>query len=183
MDRSEFPPGGLELQPGIEGQRLQEELPPGLSPFPPIADYGFLSDCHTTALVAPSGAVEWMCLPRLDSSSVFDALIDRDAGSFRFGPTDIAVPASRRYIPGTIVLETTWMARTGWMVVRDALVIGPWHHDRVHESSHRRPPDDYDAEHVLLRLAHCVQGTVELNMQCEPVFAYGRLSPDWEWIE
>src|SRR4051812_36180385 len=124
-----------------------------------------------------------MCLPRLDSASVFGALLDRDAGSFRFGPTDIAVPASRRYIPGTIVLETTWMARTGWMVVRDALVIGPWHHDRVHESSHRRPPDDYDAEHVLLRLAHCVQGTVELNMQCEPVFAYGRLSPDWEWIE
>ena len=153
------------------------------SPFPPIADYAFLSDCHTTALVAPSGAVEWMCLPRLDSASVFGALLDRDAGSFRFGPTDIMVPASRRYIPGTMVLETTWMARTGWMVVRDALVIGPWHHDRVHESSHRRPPDDYDAEHVLLRLAHCVQGTVELNMHCEPVFAYGRLSPDWEWID
>jgi alpha,alpha-trehalase len=152
------------------------------SPFPPIADYGFLSDCHTTALVAPSGAVEWMCLPRLDSPSMFGALLDRDAGTFRFGPTDVMVPASRRYIPGTMVLETTWMTRSGWMVVRDALLIGPWHHDHVHESSHRRPPEDYDAEHVLLRLAHCVQGTVELNMDCEPVFEYGRLSPDWEWV-
>jgi len=153
------------------------------SVFPPIADYGFLSDCHTTALVAPSGAVEWMCLPRLDSESVFGALLDRDAGSFRFGPTEVMVPASRRYIPGTMVLETTWMTRTGWVVVRDALLIGPWHHDRVHESSHRRPPDDYDAEHVLLRLAHCVQGTVELNMNCEPAFAYGKLSPTWDWID
>jgi alpha,alpha-trehalase len=151
--------------------------------FSPIANYGFLSDCHTTALVAPSGAVEWMCLPRLDSASVFGALLDRDAGSFRFGPADVAVPASRRYIPGTMVLETTWMTRTGWCVVRDALAIGRWHHDKVHESSHRRPPDDYDAEHALVRIVKCVQGTVEMNMACEPVFDYGRLSPEWDWVE
>jgi GH15 family glucan-1,4-alpha-glucosidase len=152
------------------------------SAFPPIADYGFLSDCHTTALVAPSGAVEWMCLPRMDSESIFGAILDRDAGSFRFGPPDVMVPAARRYIPGTMVLETTWMTRTGWLIVRDALVIGKWHHERVHESSHRRPPEDYDAEHVLLRLAHCVQGSVELNMNCEPVFGYGRISPEWGWV-
>jgi alpha,alpha-trehalase len=81
------------------------------------------------------------------------------------------------------VLETTWMTRTGWLVVRDALLIGPWHHDHVHESSHRRPPEDYDAEHVLLRIAKCAQGTVEVNMNCEPVFEYGRISPEWDWIE
>src|SRR6187397_810928 len=98
MDRNEFPPSGLELQPGIEGHRLREELPPGLSPFPPIADYGFLSDCHTTALVAPNGNVEWLCLPRMDSASVFGAILDRDAGGFRLGPADAMVPASRRYL-------------------------------------------------------------------------------------
>ena len=56
-----------------------------VSAFPPIADYAFLSDCQTTALIAPNGNVEWMCLPRMDSPSVFGAILDRDAGTFRFG--------------------------------------------------------------------------------------------------
>src|SRR5919199_1415313 len=57
------------------------------SPFPPIADYAFLSDCHVNALVAPSGNVEWLCLPRPDGPSVFAAMLDRAAGSFRFAPS------------------------------------------------------------------------------------------------
>jgi len=54
------------------------------SPFPPIADYGFLSDCHTGALVASDGAIEWMCLPHFDSASVFAAMLDRGAGKVVF---------------------------------------------------------------------------------------------------
>ena len=105
------------------------------SPFPAIADYAFLSDCETTALVAPSGAVEWMCLPRMDSPSVFGALLDRDAGMFRLGPAGVNVPVARRYLPGTMILETTWGTPTGWLLVRDVLVLGPWHHGE--ERSHR----------------------------------------------
>src|SRR5471030_479084 len=101
---------------------------PTQSAFPPIADYAFLSDCEVNCLIAPSGRVEWMCLPRPDSPSVFAAILDRAAGSFRFGPSGVAVPAGRRYLPGTLVLETTWRTRTGWMIVRDALCIGPWYH-------------------------------------------------------
>ena len=68
-------------------------IPPlGASSFPPIAEYGFLSDCETTALVAASGNVEWLCVPRLDSPSVFGAILDRDAGGFRFGPADVQGP-------------------------------------------------------------------------------------------
>ena len=105
------------------------------SPYPPIADYGFLSDCEVTALVAPSGSIEWMCLPRLDSPSVFGALLDRDAGWFRFGPEDMSVPAGRRYLPGTMVLETSWDCGEGWIIVRDCLVIGPWRHEHPERST------------------------------------------------
>src|ERR687883_1314308 len=89
----------------------------GVSPFPPIADYAFLSDCEVTALVAPSGNIEWMCLPRMDSPSVFGAILDRGAGGFRLGPSDTSVPAGPRYLPGTNVLETTWGTRTGWVII------------------------------------------------------------------
>jgi GH15 family glucan-1,4-alpha-glucosidase len=153
----------------------------GYSPFPPIADYGFLSDCETTALVAPSGNVEWMCLPRMDSPSVFGALLDRDAGSFRLGPADVSVPAARRYLPGTMVLETSWGTRGGWVIVRDVLLIGPWHHENERSTTHRRSPTDYDADHVLLRLVRCVNGEAQLNLDCEPVFDYGRKLAEWEY--
>ena len=63
------------------------------SPFPPIADYAFLSDCHTGALIAPDGAVDWLCVPRFDSPSIFGSLLDRQAGTFRFGPYGINVPS------------------------------------------------------------------------------------------
>ena len=153
----------------------------GSSPFPPIGDYGFLSDCETTALVASSGNIEWMCLPRMDSPSVFGSMLDRDAGSFRVGPADIEVPAARRYLPGTMVLETSWGTRGGWVIVRDVLLIGPWHHEHERSNTHRRSPTDYDADHVLLRIVRCVNGEVQMNLDCEPVFDYGRQSAQWEY--
>jgi alpha,alpha-trehalase len=152
-----------------------------ISAFPPIGDYAFLSDCDTVALVAPGGNVEWMCLPRIDSPSVFGAILDRDAGSFRVAPLDVSVPAGRRYIPGTMVLETSWETRMGWVIVRDALCIGPWHHRDERSRSHRRSPTDHDADHVLLRLIECVQGSAEVKLECEPAFDYGGLAADWEY--
>jgi GH15 family glucan-1,4-alpha-glucosidase len=151
------------------------------SPFPPIADYGFLSDCETTALVAPDGNVEWLCLPRMDSPSVFGAVLDRNAGHFRLAPTGVSVPAGRRYLPGTLVLETSWGTRGGWVVVRDALLMGPWHHSSDRSRTHRRTPTDYDAEHVLLRTVRCVNGELQLGLSCEPAFDYGAQRARWEY--
>ncbi len=159
------------------------DRPYGASPFPPIGEYGFLSDCETTALVAPSGNVEWLCLPRLDSPSVFGSILDRDAGGFRFGPSDINVPAARRYLPGTMVLETSWGSRSGWVIVRDVLLIGPWRHTDDRSRTQRRPPTDYDASHVLLRMVRCVNGEMQLTLNCEPVFDYGRQPGSWEYTE
>ena len=71
------------------------EVAPARSPFTPIANYGFLSNCHTGALLAPDGTVDWLCVPRFDSPSVFGALLDRGAGVFRFAPFGINVPSDR----------------------------------------------------------------------------------------
>src|SRR5580704_1357469 len=150
------------------------------SPFPPIADYAFLSDCQTTALVAPNGAVEWLCLPRADSPSVFATLLDRSAGFFRFGPVHSRVPANRRYLPGSMVLETTWSTATGWMIVTDALVMGEWKgEERV--AGQRRPPADYSACGMLVRTATCIAGQVDIMMDCMPLFDYGRSPGAWEY--
>ena len=155
---------------------------PGASAFPPIADYAFLSDCVTCALVAPNGSVEWLCLPRFDSPSVFGALLDRDAGTFRLGPADTMVPAARRYLPGTMILETSWGTDRGWLIVRDVLLVGPWHDTEERSSTHRRAPTDYDADHVLLRTMRCVNGSVEVQLECDPIFDYGRRYAQWEYV-
>ena len=142
-----------------------------LSDFPPIADYGFLSDCENSCLVAPDGSVEWLCLPRPDSPSVFGALLDRSAGSFRFGPRRHRVPHQRRYMPGTMVLETTWHTPTGWLVVQD-LLIRPSDRGRAPPGL---PPGARDRcrAGTLLRIATCIGGRVEIVANCLPLFDTG----------
>jgi GH15 family glucan-1,4-alpha-glucosidase len=117
----------------------------------------------------------------MDSPSVFGALLDRDAGMFRLGPEGVNVPTARRYLPGTMVLETTWGTRGGWIIVRDALLIGPWHHEDDRSNTHRRTPTDYDADHVLLRTVRCVNGEVQIAIDCEPAFEYGGSRATWAY--
>jgi alpha,alpha-trehalase len=163
-------------QPTPKKQMPQSAAAP--SPFPPIADYAFLSNCHTGALIAPDGTVDWLCVPRFDSASVFGALLDREAGAFRFGPFGINVPTSRVYEPGTNTLLTTWTTPTGWALVRDSLTLGPRRCvDLV--TPHTRPPTDEDADHTLVRVVMCLEGEVEMELTCEPVFDYGRTPATW----
>ena len=152
------------------------------SPFPPIADYAFLSNCHTGALVAPDGAIDWLCLPSFDSPSVFGTLLDRQAGYFRLGPFGINHPTARVYEPGSNVLSTTWKTPSGWILVRDALTMGPREtEDAV--TPHTRPPADDDADHLLVRTVRCLEGSVEIDLVCEPAFDYGRTSADWTLVD
>ncbi len=171
--------GARATTPGAEGSdeaTVQSAAMP--SPFPPIADYAFLSDCHTGALMAPDGSVDWLCVPRFDAPSVFGTLLDRQAGDFRFGPFGINVPSARIYEPGTNILLTTWRTPTGWAIVRDALVIGPRRGvDTI--TPHTRPPTDEDAEHLLVRVAMCLDGEIEMELTCEPAFDYGRVPAQW----
>jgi GH15 family glucan-1,4-alpha-glucosidase len=152
------------------------------SPFPPIADYGFLSNCHTGALISPDGSIGWLCVPRFDSPSVFGSLLDRQAGYFRLGPFGIHHPTARVYEPGTNIVETTWKTPKGWIVVRDALTMGPLEHeDEV--TPHTRPPADEDADHVLVRTVRCLEGAVEVELVCEPGFDYGRIPAQWSLVD
>jgi alpha,alpha-trehalase len=161
---------------GEERPALQSAAMP--SPFPPIADYAFVSNCHTGALIAPDGTVDWLCVPRFDAPSVFGTLLDRQGGAFRLGPFGINVPSARVYEPGTNTLLTTWKTPTGWVIVRDALTLGPRRGvDTV--TPHTRPPTDEDADHMLVRTALCLEGHVELELTCEPVFDYGRVPASW----
>jgi alpha,alpha-trehalase len=163
-------------------KKPQEQSAAAPSPFPAIADYAFLSNCHTGALVAPDGSIDWLCVPRFDSPSVFGSLLDREAGRFRFGPFGINHPTARSYEPGTNVLVTTWKSPSGWILVHEALTIGPWDHDDK-ITPHTRPPADYDADHLLVRTVLCLEGRVEVELICEPAFDYGRVSPEWAAVD
>jgi GH15 family glucan-1,4-alpha-glucosidase len=173
-----------KTEAGAQGKPRDAAMPQSAaapSPFTPIADYAFLSDCHTGALVAPDGAIDWLCIPRFDSPSVFGMLLDRQAGSFRIGPFGINVPVSREYEPGTNTLRTTWHVHGGWAVVRDALTMGPREREDT-ITPHTRPPTDDDADHLLVRTVECIGGSVEIELVCEPVFDYGSMAADWSLV-
>jgi alpha,alpha-trehalase len=167
--------GGLAADPG---SMPTVESPGRASAFPPIADYAFLSDCETCALVASGGQVEWLCLPRPDSPSVFGSMLDRSAGIFGVVPEGVEVPSHRRYLPGSMVLETTWQTPTGWLQVYDCLVTHRWHGGKRREQ-YKRAPGDFVAAGVLLRVATCVDGDIELIANCLPLFDYGRDPSPW----
>ena len=151
-----------------------------MSTFPPIADYGFLSDCENNCLVAPDGSIEWLSLPRPDSPSVFGALLDRNAGSFRLGPFNTLVPDHRRYVPGTMVLETTWHTPTGWLVVNDMFVVRPVS-DEGRRAGYERVPRVGAGVGTILRTATCISGKVDVVASCLPMFGYGSTPGAWSY--
>ena len=128
------------------------------SPFPPIADYAFLSNCHTSALVAPDGGDRLALRAELRlPERLRHAARPRRPGSFRIGPFGINVPTSRHYVPGTNMLDDDLARPTGWVVVRDALTMGPRRgEDTV--TPHTRPPADDDGDHLLVRTVECHRG-------------------------
>src|SRR5262249_25275200 len=141
----------------------------------------FLSNCHTGALVAPDGAIDWLCVPAFDSPSIFGSLLDREAGFFRLAPFGINHPTASAYEPGTNVLVTTWKTPTGWILVRDGLTMGPrGHEDEI--TPHTRPPADDDGDHMLVRTVECLEGNVEIELVCEPAFDYGRTPAEWALV-
>ena len=134
---------------------------------PAIADYAFLSDCHSAALVDRGGSVDWWCVPRFDSPSVFGRLLDCDAGHWTIAPVD-AFEAERTYDGDTLVLSSVFRTATGEVRVTDAAAI---HHGaRGHDLGLRSP-------HTLLRQVAGVTGSVTIGVDFSPRMEYGRTEP------
>jgi len=131
-------------------------------PFPPIKDLAFLADGETAALIDGRGSVTWLCLPRIDSTSVFGALLDRGAGAWRLAPVDPEATVTRRYLPGSLVTETTWRTSTGRIGVVDALL----------------SPASGPAR-TLVRWVYGLAGTVEVQSHLDAAADYGRDRPAW----
>src|SRR5437773_3320039 len=133
----------------------------------PIADYGLLADCNSAALVARDGSIDWLCLPRYDSESVFGRILDPAAGHWSIRPA-AAFTSERRYLPGTLVIETTFTTDTGTAKVTDALAFaeGQRHHDL-----------GFDAPHEVLRSVEGLTGEVELVFELAPRTEYGLVRP------
>ena len=112
--------------------------------------------------------------------SVFGSMLDRSAGIFGLVPEGTEVPSHRRYLPGSMVLETTWQTPTGWLQVYDCLVAHRWHGGKRREQ-YKRAPGDFVAAQMLLRVATCVDGDVELILNCLPLFDYGRDTGSWSY--
>ena len=135
--------------------------------FRPIADYGLLADCTSAALVDRSGSIDWLCLPHYDSPAVFARLLDPAAGHWSITPTD-EFTVERRYVPGTLVIETTFTTETGVVRLTDALAFMPG--QRGHDVGKNAP-------HELLRLVEGVEGEVELRYEIAPRPEYGLVTP------
>jgi GH15 family glucan-1,4-alpha-glucosidase len=98
--------------------------------FTPIAEYGLLADCNSSALVDRAGSVDWLCLPRYDSDAIFARLLDPAAGYWSIRPAG-SFSTERRYLPGTLVIETTFTTDTGTVRLLDAMAfaVGQRGHD------------------------------------------------------
>ncbi|HEX6547724.1 MAG TPA: glycoside hydrolase family 15 protein [Candidatus Dormibacteraeota bacterium] len=137
------------------------------APYPPIADYGLISDCHSTALISRTASIDWCCMPRTDSPSVFGRLLDWDHGGFcAVVPQGRRFATTRAYIRDTMVLRTTFASRSGEAAVIDCFTM----RQGGRLAPHRQ----------LLRVIEGVRGTVELKLLVRPRFDYGEVKP---WIQ
>jgi GH15 family glucan-1,4-alpha-glucosidase len=133
----------------------------------PIAEYALLSDCRSAALVDRAGSLDWLCFPRFDGPSVFARLLDEQAGHWSIktvGTTEVI----RRYLEGTMVLETTFNTPTGSAVLVDAMAIG--RNEIGHELGVNSPG-------IVLRTVSCPSGMVEIELEYAPRFEYGLIHP------
>jgi len=128
----------------------------------PIRDYALIGDGRTAALIARDGSVDWLCIPDLDSPSVFGRVLDQEHGGHLSLDARGSSATTRRYLPNTNVLETTFETRDGMVRVTDALTL---------------PGRALAPGRELARRLECMSGDVDVRWTLEPRFDYGRRRP------
>jgi alpha,alpha-trehalase len=138
-----------------------------LPAFRPIADYGLLADCNSASMVDTYGSVDWLCLPRFDSPALFARILDPDGGHWFIRPA-AQFTTQRRYVPGTLVLETNFTTDSGVVRLTDAMAFAEG--QRGHDLGK-------DSPHELLRTVECISGEVDLLFELAPRPEYGLVRP------
>jgi len=135
--------------------------------FRPIADYALLADCSSAALLGRDGSIDWLCMPRYDSPAIFARILDPEAGHWSIRPAG-RFTVERRYLPGTLIVETTFATDSGRVRLRDAMAFAEG--QRSHELG-------LGAPHEVLRALTGLEGSVELQLELEPRAEYGLVRP------
>jgi GH15 family glucan-1,4-alpha-glucosidase len=146
---------------------LMPETVSTMGAFQPVADYGLLADSNSSALVDRAGSIDWLCLPRFDSDAIFARLLDPEAGHWSIRPAG-AFTAERRYLPGTLIVETTFTTDTGTVRLADAMAFAEG--QRGHDLG-------FDAPHEVLRGVAGVEGEVAMALELAPRPEYGLITP------
>jgi GH15 family glucan-1,4-alpha-glucosidase len=131
--------------------------------YRPIGDYGLLSDCHSVALVSREGSIDWCCMPRVDSASVFGRLLDAERGGCCVIRADHDAVTSRRYLGDSLVLETTLRCSAGEARILDCFTV--------------RQADDERPHRQLLRVVEGIRGWLKLEFLAAIRFDYGEIKP------
>jgi GH15 family glucan-1,4-alpha-glucosidase len=131
--------------------------------YPPIAEYAFISDCHSSALVSRTGSVDWCCMPRIDSAPCFGRLLDWEHGGYcSIAPVEKA-EISRRYLEDTLILETSFRTKGAAARMIDFFPM--------------RKGGRHNPFKQVLRIIEGLQGRMEFSLECIPRFDYGSLKP------
>jgi GH15 family glucan-1,4-alpha-glucosidase len=134
--------------------------------YPPIADYGLIGDCHSAALVSRHGSIDWCCMPRFDSGSVFGRLLDWDKGGFcSIEPQGEVHSSFRDYLEDTLVLVSSFHLAGGVLRVTDCMTM--------------ESPDSERSHNQVLRMLEVERGSVDVRVRVRPRFDYGDVIP---WI-
>ncbi len=141
-------------------------------PYPPISNYGLIGDMRSCALVSTAGSIDWCCLPRFDSPSVFARLLDWENGGHFQIQVEETTSVTRRYLPETMILETTFRTQGGVATLTDFMPLPDGGHPEAAADS--GPPPH------LTRILRCDGGTVRFSLLCRPRFDYGRIAPQLE---